>query len=66
MLNEREVADIMKKDVPRLLHKRIAELEGSLGNLIHACENNTGYEPSLSCYQYAIDCSKEVLEKEII
>lgn len=33
-LTAKEVADIMKKEVPALLHERIAELEGALGKLI--------------------------------
>lgn len=66
MLSDKEVAEIMKRDVPRLLHKRIAELEAELGRLVYACENNTGFEPSISCYYRAIDEAKETLEKGIM
>lgn len=34
MLNENETKEIIKKEVPALLHKRIAELELALGSAI--------------------------------
>lgn len=35
--------------------------KSALASLVHACDNNTGCEPSLSCYYYALDGAKEVL-----
>ena len=37
-LSKNEVAAIMKKEVPMLLHKRIEELEGALEKAIYAGE----------------------------
>ncbi len=64
-LNRMEVTEIMKKEVPMLLHKRIAELEDHLESVIvvfesyiDACEG--------SGVKGVIREAREVLEKEII
>jgi len=64
-LSKDEVADIMKKTVPRLLHKRIAELEGQLESVVVTCELYIDtYEGS--SVERVIREAREVLEKEII
>lgn len=71
MLSDKEVAEIMKKEVPRLLHKRIAELESQVFYLIEACESlndymnaETGYR--LNSADSIVESAKEILKKEII
>lgn len=53
-----------------LLQKRLTpaqqhadELVEKLNSLVYACENNTGAELSLSCYHFAIDDARELLER---
>lgn len=41
-LTAKEVADIMKKEVPELLHERIAELEGALRDIISTANHMYG------------------------
>lgn len=41
---------------------REARLEIALKNLVWCCENNTGNEPSLSCYYRALDEAKNLIE----
>lgn len=67
-LSAKEVAAIMKDEVPKLLQmeiekkdKRIEDLERQLSDLIYCAENNSGYVPSLCCYQRAIAESKKLL-----
>ena len=43
--------------------KRETELENQLKTLIYAAENNTGHEPSLSCFHRELDEAKKLLSK---
>jgi len=51
------------KEMPstQVLESECHTIEQALKNLINACENNTGNEPSLSCYYRAVDDAKRVL-----
>lgn len=46
---------------PQVLESECHTIEQALKNLVNACENNTGNEPSLSCYYRAVDDAKRVL-----
>lgn len=46
---------------PQVLESECHTIEQALKNLVDACENNTGKEPSLSCYYQAVDDAKRVL-----
>ena len=39
-----------------------SKLAYALAQLVYCCENNTGNEPSLSCYQRALDEAKYILK----
>lgn len=41
---------------------RETRLEAALKNLVWSCENNTGNEPSVSCYHRALDEAKNLIE----
>lgn len=42
-----------------------AKLRHELANLIYMAENNTGNEPSLSCFHLAIDEAKQLLINQL-
>lgn len=69
MLSDKEVAEIMKRDVPRLLHKRIAELEWCIKYLLEDCQcaasaaEREGYSVE---YLERSKKAEEILKKEII
>lgn len=50
-------------------HDRLAEenakLRHELANLIYAAENNTGHEPSLSCFHRAIDEANILIKTQL-
>lgn len=50
----------IKEEHDRLTQEN-AELRSRLSGLIYASENNTGHEPSLSCFHCAIDEAKQLL-----
>ena len=47
---------------PQVLESECHTIEQALKNLVNACENNTGNEPSLSCYYRAVDDAKRLLK----
>lgn len=70
-LKQSEVAEIIKKDVPRLLHKRIAELESELNLIIGVCDGMNDIHEAKHGYRVesadnAISKADEILKKEII
>lgn len=71
MLNEREVAEIMKREIPRLLHARIAELEYQLEKMIVMAElyiesSDEVVNGMLPGVPLMIKQARESLEKEIV
>lgn len=42
-----------------------AKLRHELANLIYAAENNTGHEPSLSCFHRAIDEANALIKNQL-
>lgn len=47
------------------LTEESAKLRHELANLIYMAENNTGNEPSLSCFHLAIDEAKQLLLNQL-